>query len=248
MVNNGLFDLLSTDMYVSYNVKLAHVLDLTSAIYISELININRKAIEKDKLREGGFFKLNRDYIETRTTLKKEEQKEIDSRLKSIKLIDIGESSDLLKINMDILTSIMLGEEELVTTVVQPAKRGRPSKQEIVIRALKGNIETTNSELKQAYEDWIDAVCAKNGWMAKVHVFEGQKVLNDYNKEKDLDVALEILKIAAMGGYRDISWAINEYKKKHPYNSSLGIIPNSPPVFSNVMRKSKNTINKEEVF
>ena len=52
-MDNNLFDLLSTDMYVSYNVKLAQVLDLQSAIYISELININRKAIEKNKLKDG---------------------------------------------------------------------------------------------------------------------------------------------------------------------------------------------------
>lgn len=246
MANNSLFDLLSTDMYVSYNIRLAHILDLNSAIYISELLNINRKAIEKNKLKEGGFFKLNRDYIEERTTLKKEDQKEIDTRLKSIKLIDIGESSDLLKLNIDVLTSIILGEKELVATVVQTAKRGRPSKQEIVIRALKANIETTNAELRQAYEDWIDAVSAKQGWMTKVHVIEGQNTLNNYNTTRDLDIALNILKIATMGGYRDISWAINEYEKKNKISSPPGIIPNSSPVFT--QRKTKTIVNKDEIF
>ena len=62
-------------MYVSYNVRLAHILDLPTAVYVSELININRKAIEKEKLKGDGFFKLDRNYIELRTTLKKEEQK-----------------------------------------------------------------------------------------------------------------------------------------------------------------------------
>ena len=60
-----LFELLATDMYVSYNVKLAKTLGLTSAIYLSELININRKAIEKNKIKDG-YFKINREYIEDR--------------------------------------------------------------------------------------------------------------------------------------------------------------------------------------
>ena len=238
-------------MYVSYNVRLAHILDLQCSIYISELININRKAIEKDKLKEGGFFKLDRNYIETRTTLKREDQKEIDARLKSIKLISIGESSDLLKLNMDTLTSIMLGEKELVATVVQSAKRGRPSKQEIVVKALKGNIETTNQELKHAYEDWIDAVCAKQGWMTKVHVIEGEKAINTYNKEKDLDIALDILKIATLGGFRDMEWAIKDYEKKFKSNNISnnrpGAIPQAPQI-NTPIQKPRVAVDKGEVF
>lgn len=209
-----LFDLLSTDMYVSYNVKLAKVLGLTSSIYISELINIQRKAIEKEKLKDG-FFKLDRKYIENRTTLSKADQKDIDEKLKELKILSIGESADLLSLDLNVLTSLILGDQEIVSEIVQPVKRGRPSKQELIMRQLKANIDTTNGELKQAYEDWIDSVCAKNGWMTKIHVIEGQNVIDNYNKEKDLDLALEIIKIATMGGYRDMTWAVNEFEKKH---------------------------------
>ena len=80
---------------------------------------------------------------------------------------------------------------------------------------MKSNIETSNTELRQAYENWIEAVCAKNGWMTKVHVIEAQKTIDNYNKEKDLDLALEIIKIATMGGYRDMNWAINDFIKSH---------------------------------
>ena len=243
-----LFDLLSTDMYVSYNIKLAHILDLNSAVYISELININRKAIAKNKLKEDGFFKIDRNYIENRTTLKKEDQKAIDEKLSSINIIAIGESSDLLKIDMDVLTSIILGNQKIVSEIVQPAKKGRPTKQEIVLKALKANIETTNVELKHAYEDWIDAVSAKQGWMTKVHVLEGQKVMGNYNKEKDLDMALDILKIATMGGFRDITWAIRDYeKKKSPQIATYnGAIPQiNTPVQK---QRQKVVVSKDEVF
>ena len=210
-----LFDLLAPDMYVSYNIKLAKIIGLQPAIYVSELININRKAIEKNKLKDNQYFKINREYIEVRTTLNKSEQKEIDDKLKSINLISVGESSDLLKVNMDVLTSLILGEQKIVAEITQTVKRGRPSKQEMVLKALRANIETTNPELKQAYEDWIDAVCAKNGWMTKNHVIEAQKTLNNYNKDKDLDLALAIIKIAILGGYREMSWAIENFEKNH---------------------------------
>ena len=206
-----LFELLATDMYVSYNVKLAKTLGLNASIYLSELININRKAIEKNKIKDG-YFKINRDYIEERTTLNKADQKDLDKILSEVKAISIGETSDMLKVDMDVLTSLILGDQKIVTEL-PGSKRGRPSKQEIIMRALKANIETTNPELRQAYEDWIDAVSAKNGWMTKVHVLEGQRVIDEYTK-KDLDMALEIVKIATMGGYRDMTWATSEFEKK----------------------------------
>ena len=63
-----LIELLSTSNYVSYNIKLAELLGLHPAIYISELMNINDKAIKKDKL-EDDYFTLVRSYITARTTL-----------------------------------------------------------------------------------------------------------------------------------------------------------------------------------
>jgi hypothetical protein len=50
-----LIELLSTSNYVSYNIKLAELLGLHAAIYISELMNINDKAIRKNKLNDNYF-------------------------------------------------------------------------------------------------------------------------------------------------------------------------------------------------
>ena len=68
-----ILDLLSSDMYVSYNVQIANKIGLEEAIYISELININRKAIQKNKI-EDGYFNIDRKYITNRTTFKLEKQ------------------------------------------------------------------------------------------------------------------------------------------------------------------------------
>ena len=148
---------------------------------------------------------------------------------------------------MDILTSLILGEQKIVTEIAQSVKRGRPSKQEAILKALRSNIDTTNTELKQAYEDWIDAVCAKNGWMTKSHVIEAQNVLNNYNKEKDLDLSLAIIKIATLGGYREMSWAIDTFEKKHKkeFEKQFGV-PVSNPNNNNIQKPRLRM--SEEVF
>ena len=51
-------DLLSTNMQISFNLKLAHRIGLHAAIYLGELLNINKKAIIKNKVTDSGFLRL----------------------------------------------------------------------------------------------------------------------------------------------------------------------------------------------
>jgi hypothetical protein len=199
-------------MYVSYNVNLAHIVGLKASIYISELININRKAISKNKLVDG-FFNVDRSYIEQRTTLKEEEQKEIDSSLEEINILDIGSNRNMLKVNMDSLTGLILEKnKKIVDEASKIIKRGRPNKKESILKALKSYINTSNEELRDAYFNWIDAVMERQGWMSKESVIEGQKLVDTFTG-KDLDIALYLIKNASINGWRDIQWAINDYKK-----------------------------------
>lgn len=208
-----LFDLLSTDVYVSYNVDLAHIIGLQGAVYISELININRKAIKKQKLIDN-YFVVDRKYIEQRTTLKEQEQLELDKCLARIDLIIIGEDKNHLQVNMDALTGIMLEPNKtIVAEASSVIKRGKPSKKESIVKNLKSNIVTTNAELQEAYCNWIDAVMAKQGWMSKEAVIEGQKIIDEFTS-RDLDLALDVLKTASICGYRDMTWAIQAYKSR----------------------------------
>lgn len=62
-----LIDLLSMSNYVNYNVKVAQILGLDAAIYVSELLNINDKALHKNKVK-GEYFTIDRMYIQSRTT------------------------------------------------------------------------------------------------------------------------------------------------------------------------------------
>lgn len=222
-----LVDLLSMDNYVNFNIKLAEILGLHPAIYISELLNINEKAVRKEKVANN-CFKVVRSYITKRTTLSVQEQKEIDSLLVSIGVLKVNsESSDLLTLDLTMLTSLVSAEPtdvEKLKKLVNTNKPKRRTKAQVIVDQLKTLVVAENEELRQAYFDWIDAVHAKQGWMSAKSVTVGQKTIDAYCNH-NLDMALHLLEIASIGGYRDIQWAINTYEKDYKLNYHIPAAP-----------------------
>lgn len=240
-----LIDLLSMDNYVHYNIKIAQILGLHASIYISELLNINEKAVRKDKLSDNCFI-VDRGYIERRTTLSKEEQKDIDTMLFNLGILKKLEgNADGLTLDLTILTSLVSAEpvslENLEKAISAAKTNSKPkrTKTEAIIDNLKSRVICTNSELKDAYDDWIEAVYAKQGWMSVKSVTVAQRTIDDYCNH-NLDLALKLLEIASINAYRDITWAINLYEKD--YNVSYSI----PKEAGRTQNTSKNL--SSEVF
>ena len=50
--------------------------------------------------------------------------------------------------------------------------------------------------------------------MSKRSVISGQQVVDEFS-HRDLDVALKLIEIASIGGYRDMTWAVNSYKDNY---------------------------------
>lgn len=238
-----LIELLSTSNYVSYNVKLADLLGLHAAIYISELMNINDKAIRKNKLNDN-YFKLKREYITARTTFSEKEQLEIEKNLLKLGILEKGKDENDLSLNITTLTTLLMStDEQLIDNVKKLTKiknrSGRATKAEAIKTELKNNITVTNDELYEAYCNWIEAVYDKEGWMSKQAVISAQATVDDFSK-RDLDVALRLLEIASINGYRDIQWAINVYQKEHKVSYKM------VPTTHNVVTRSTELSN--EVF
>ena len=212
-----LIELLSTSNYVSFNIKLAELLGLHSAIYVAELMNINEKAIRKEKLNESGFL-LDREYVHKRTTIPPNEQLSIEKNLIKLGIIEKpSEDENCVVLNITTLTTLLMStDEDLISNVkkLSNVKRKRETKADAIRNNLKTNIVTTNVELLKAYSDWIDAVYANKGWMSKQAVIEGQKVVDEFSK-RDLDVALRLINIATIHGYVDMTWAINRYDEQY---------------------------------
>ena len=60
--------------------------------------------------------------------------------------------------------------------------------------------------------------------MSKKAVLYGQSVIDEFSN-RDLDVALGVLAIAAMHGYRDMQWAVNKYKEQYKVKREFRPMP-----------------------
>ena len=175
-----LIDLLSMSNYVSYNVKLANILGLNTAIYISELLNIKDKAMHKNKVR-GEYFTVDRKYIQERTTLDEPTQLALEENLLSLGILEKTQGNDNdLSLNVTALTSILMSQDETllkdISKIVKAKSSPKRTKSQVIRDNLKENIVTTNEELREAYSEWIDSVYAKEGWMSKKAVVSAQAV------------------------------------------------------------------------
>lgn len=226
-----LIDLLSTSNYGMYNISVARLFDLHSAVYLNALVDINQKAIRKNKIDED-FFILDRKYITSRTTLSDKEQLDIEDNLIKVGVLERDKSDkSRLKIHINVLTALLMNEDETLKGEIKDlVKNKKLTKSEQLIENLCKNILTDNEELHTAYREWIIAVSAKQGWMTKAAVIAAQKTIDEYSN-RDLDLALKLIEIASINGYRDMNWAITLFEK----NYKKQFYDNIPMDMSNTM-------------
>lgn len=229
-----LIDLLSEYNYARYNVKLAKLLNLEYAIYISELINILDKANSKNKTVDN-YFIVDREFITQRTTFDEKKQLELDEGLINLNIITKSEK-DTIHLNIDVISSIMSVEDTPSINLIKKAikdntKNNKLTKTEAIINNLKNFITTENDELRAAYYDWIVGVYANpKGFLSGKAVQLAQQKIDSFANH-DLDKALKVLSIATINGYRDMDWAIEKYI--------------STPVKTTVINTSTIKVNKE---
>lgn len=243
-----LIELLSSSNYVNFNVKLAQILGLKPAIYLSQIMDINDKAIRKNKI-DNNFFTIDRKYVESRTTLTKDEQVSIEKDLLSIGILEKDtEKKNNISLNITVLTSIMMTPDEDLLKDISSLSKGKKkkTKSEVIEENLKDNVLTTNDELREAYYEWIESVIAKKGMMTKAAVIHAQPTLDKFCN-RNLDVALKVLEIASIHGYEDISWAINSYNKDFKVNYNILSSPNKPKETSSFVPPPRVRMS-DEVF
>lgn len=243
-----LLDLLSLDNYVNYNIKIAEMLGLHEAIYLSELMNINEKAVRKAKVTDN-YFTVDRKYITKRTTLSKDEQISIDKKLTELGILKYNvEDNNILILNIGLLISLLNGDtefEKVNLPITAKKSTKRKTKEEQSKEEMKTYIEVTNSELYDAYCEWIDAVFAKLHWMSRKSVEVAQKSIDEASG-RNLDIALKILEIATVNGWKDVSYAIKKYKEDYEPSYRIKYAKQAPqPIISE--QRNDNDLS-EEVF
>lgn len=214
-----LLDIFDNDNSISINYKTISIFGLPTAVYLTELINIYKKAIRKNKLVDEKYFKVDRTYINNILALSPEEQLTCDLNLiKTSVLKKSNDNPDLLKIDVNLYLSLLSSNDfKLIDDVrkqmkVQKPKGLKVSQRQYTINMLKDSIECSNYELLTALRNWVDGVYARpNGFLSKSSIKIFQQTLNDYTKG-DLDIALRVVQIATVQGYRDCTWAINMFE------------------------------------
>ena len=134
-----LIDLLSTSNYVSYNIGIANLLGLKMAIYLSEMMNVNGKAIRKRRVDENGF-NLDREYIQMRTTITLKEQEELDNQLVRLGVLEIKDKS--LNLDVNKLLGVLISDKKVDIENIKKVVKSiaKPTKKQCAADAMKNNI------------------------------------------------------------------------------------------------------------
>ena len=228
-----LLDIFNEDNNIVINYKAISLFGLNTAAYFTLLISIYKKAVRKNKL-DNDYFNLDRNYVRKLLRLSEEEQLICDHNLMMLSILKkSSEDPNKIKLDLNLYLSTIASEDvKLIEDVRKQMKVLHPktvkqSQRQIQINTLKNCIECSNYELLTALRDWVDGVYARpNGFLSKASIKVFQDTLNNYT-QGDLDLALRLVQIATVQGYRDCQWAINLYerdnKAKLPTNNNVRV-------------------------
>lgn len=212
-------DLLNSNNYLMINLTSVQVLGLRNTIYIAELLNIHKKAVLKDKLVEDDYINVDREFIAKRTTLSIDDQIKCDLNLSKVGIIKKHKDDpDLIKLDTYLYAQIVTNENEATLkqisnkVKVDNPKGARETKKQGMIKNFQNHIQCSNYELLTALRDWVESTINKSGYTSNKVIDLFQETLNNYT-QGDLDMALAIVNIATIQGYKDCQWAINVYEK-----------------------------------
>lgn len=211
-----------TDIYIKgeYNVKLAQITNLYTAVYWSELLNIIPQVIKKKTNNPAGFFKLDRKYITERTTLDLEQQQECDKKLAGLGMLAVDpDNPDLIAVNVKVGIGILAQDDvdkfkQAASDVIVSKEEQKEVKKKMQIRAVVNYAagKTPDPELSKLLENWAVSVCEK-AFVSKKAVDTFWDALNKYTT--DINYQKKIVDIAVQRAYRDVGWAIKVFEKNN---------------------------------
>lgn len=217
-----LIDILGQSNIVQFNSMIANKIGLNGAIYLSELLSQYSLNKNNNKLIND-YFIIDRENIYTRTTLTEQTQQELDILLVRFNILlkrpsEIDPLSEEINLNMTNFLNIFANNDEKLTNELKKftkSRSGKMTQRDKYKLDLKSKITCSNAELLRAYRDWIDGVYANpKGFLSPTAIKVFQKTVDDFAKG-DLDLALKIIELATINGYRDATWAINLFNKSY---------------------------------
>lgn len=218
-----LIDLLASDNYLNLNIPMINLLGLHRSVYIAFILNEQaRKNSSQD-----GFIELARSEISNTLTFNIEEQKSLEQQLENIGVITRDVSTEeserfKVKINLNVLYSLFASSDEMTTVNIKNIVKEKTTKgtkglsqRQKQCNELKYNLTAPNKELLEAYQGWVDGVYSNpKGFLSARSIKLFQQRVDEF-AQGNLDLALKLIDIATVHGYRDATWAINLFNKDY---------------------------------
>lgn len=215
--------------YLSVNIHVAKMFGLNVAVYWSVVSEILDRVKDKKTVDQFGFFKIDRKYVTTKTTLTAKQQRDCDAILaeSGIVLVD-STNADRISVNVGQMVSYIINSDIAVIANVTPVvnKKAKASasgktstklsdeQREAKLIGMRNSvfkyITETDPDLLSAYRNWIDSVVGNtkaNGTTAKLF----QESIDSYTTDKS--VKIQLINYSALRAYIDSRWAIEYYEK-----------------------------------
>lgn len=236
-------DIISSYERIEVNTKAINIFGRDAALYLSELMwvysQVVRKKLEECKANDG-YFTLDRNYVQTRTTLTIEEQLGIDKGLSKAGILEVNENDpNSIRINAEKYASILVDDDvKSIYEIQKISKLGREDKAKVKKASVRLNLIAALSEpdvdVLEAYKTWIDAMLEAGKPMSKPAIQIYQRNLDNYTNSKQ--VKLKLLELATTLGYHEFAWTRDQYEKYYAKGGAFigttqrktsGIDPNS---------------------
>lgn len=192
------------------NKKLVKIAGFEVAAYWAELQSILKQVVKKQTADERGFFTLDRDYVERETTLSITKQLKCEEKLLSLGvLLKDPAEPNRISIAVNGMVAVITDED---TTKLKKSGSAQADAKAAKIAGMKATMKKaileTDTELRAAYERWVDGMIdAANCRFTKAVVQLFEKTITEYTTDRAL--RLKIIEIATVNSFRDATWAIN---------------------------------------
>jgi hypothetical protein len=199
------------------NKRLVKVAGFEVAAYWAELQSILKQVVKKQTMDEHGFFTLDRDFMERETTLTINKQLKCDDKLMSLGvMLKDMENPNRIAIAVNGMVAVITDED---TTKLKKTTAVKKDEKAAKIAGIKTNMKKalleTDTELRAAYERWIDGMIdAANCRFTKAVVQLFEQTVTSYTPDKAK--RLRIIEIATANSYKDATWAISRLSSTRP--------------------------------
>jgi len=224
-------DIMSPDAYLILTKKILKTFGPSIAVYWAVLMSVCKKVVKKkeeETLANNGFFTLDRNYVESETTIPIEEQLAFDKTLEKFNLVkqDANDPNRICISQQAMLALVIEDDPKALTEIRKKAKVKREdaklAKQYVILKNLQAGLVETDKDLLEALKLWIQSCQENKTFMNKTVIQIFQNSLNSFTDNKQ--VKLKLIEIATIHGWSDFAWARNSYEKdyKKPSGTFIG--------------------------